>query len=60
MNAGQLVTMQIYSFFIFGPLQDIGNIILSYREAEASLNNFQNLMSKPSEAQPFIRAPRPG
>src|SRR6476661_7151666 len=53
MNAGQLVTMQIYSFFIFGPLQDIGNIILSYREAEASLNNFQTLMSKKSEAHPL-------
>jgi ATP-binding cassette subfamily B protein len=52
MDAGQLVTMQIFSFFIFGPLQDIANIILSYREAEASLNNFQNLMAKPSEAQP--------
>lgn len=52
MDAGQLVTMQIYSFFIFGPLQEIGNIILSYREAEASLNNFQNLMKKAPEAQP--------
>jgi ATP-binding cassette subfamily B protein len=52
MDAGQLVTMQIYSFFIFGPLQDIGNIILSYREAEASLNNFQQLMRKESEPQP--------
>lgn len=52
MDAGQLVTMQIYSFFIFGPLQDIGNIILSYREAEASLNNFQNLMKKAPESQP--------
>jgi ATP-binding cassette subfamily B protein len=52
MDAGQLVTMQIYSFFIFGPLQDIGNIILSYREAEASLNNFQNLMKKETERQP--------
>ena len=49
MNAGDLVTMQIYSFFIFGPLQDIGNIILSYREAEASLNNFRNLMQKAPE-----------
>jgi ATP-binding cassette subfamily B protein len=54
MNAGQLVTMQIYSFFIFGPLQDIGNIILSYREAEASLINFQSLMSKKSEPQPQL------
>lgn len=52
MDAGQLVTMQIYSFFIFGPLQEIGNIITSYREAEASLNNFQTLMSKKPEAEP--------
>lgn len=52
MDAGQLVTMQIFSFFVFGPLQEIGNIILSYREAEASLNNFQNLMSKAPEQQP--------
>jgi ATP-binding cassette subfamily B protein len=55
MNAGQLVTMQIFSFFVFGPLQDIGNIVLSYREAEASLNNFEQLMKKvpePQAAQP--------
>jgi ATP-binding cassette, subfamily B, bacterial len=51
MNAGQLVTMQIFSFFVFGPLQDIGNIIMSYREAEASLNNFDNLMKKVPESQ---------
>ncbi|RYF87567.1 MAG: ABC transporter ATP-binding protein, partial [Chitinophagaceae bacterium] len=49
MDAGQLVTMQIFSFFIFGPLQEIGNIILSYREAEASLNNFDALMNKAPE-----------
>ncbi len=52
MDAGQLVTMQIFSFFVFGPLQEIGNILLSYREAEASLNNFQNLMKKTPETQP--------
>ncbi|HEU4471819.1 MAG TPA: ABC transporter ATP-binding protein [Flavisolibacter sp.] len=52
MDAGDLVTMQIFSFFVFGPLQDIGNIILSYREAEASLNNFQTLMSKKPEPHP--------
>src|SRR5580765_114673 len=51
MNAGQLVTMQIFSFFVFGPLQDIGNIVLSYREAQASLNNFEQLMSKMPELQ---------
>ena len=52
MTTGQLVTMQIFSFFVFGPLQEIGNIILSYREAQASLENFANLMKKAPEAQP--------
>lgn len=51
LDAGQLATMQIFSFFVFGPLQEIGNIILSYREAEASLNNFQSLMKKKPEPQ---------
>ncbi|MEY2917556.1 MAG: hypothetical protein RIS73_1270, partial [Bacteroidota bacterium] len=52
MDGGQLVTMQIFSFFVFGPLQEIGNILLSYREAEASLNNFHNLMQKAPELEP--------
>lgn len=51
LDAGQLATMQIFSFFVFGPLQEIGNIIMSYREAEASLNNFENLMQKKPEPQ---------
>ena len=53
MDAGQLVTMQIFSFFIFSPLQEIGNIIVTYREAEASLDNFKILMNKKPEAQPI-------
>jgi ATP-binding cassette subfamily B protein len=53
LSAGELVTMQFFSFFIFGPLQDIGNILLSYREAEASLNNFETLMNKKPEAEPL-------
>ncbi|MBC7949678.1 MAG: ABC transporter ATP-binding protein [Chitinophagaceae bacterium] len=57
MDAGQLVTMQIFSFFVFGPLQEIGNIILSYREAEASLNNFHNLMQKEPEKEPLHPKP---
>ena len=57
MNAGQLVTMQIFSFFVFGPLQEIGNILLSYREAEASLNNFDNLMQKTPEQEPLHPKP---
>ncbi len=52
LTAGEVMTLTFYSFFIFGPLQEIGNIILSYREAEASLNNFHNLMERPSEPTP--------
>ncbi|MGB3008423.1 MAG: ABC transporter ATP-binding protein [Chitinophagaceae bacterium] len=52
MQPWELATMQIYSFFVFGPLQEIGNIILTYREAQASLENFGNLMSKAPEAKP--------
>lgn len=56
LTVGQLISMQFYSFFIFGPLQEIGNIILSYREAEASLHNFQTLMQKPVEIKPAVPA----
>lgn len=52
MQPWELATMQIYSFFVFGPLQEIGNIILTYREAQASLENFNNLMQKAPETQP--------
>jgi len=51
-TVGQMMMMQFYSFFIFGPLQELGNIILSYREAEASLNNLQELMKRKVEFQP--------
>jgi len=52
MQPHEMVTMQFFSFFIFGPLQEIGNIILSYREAEASINNYHKLMEKQPEMKP--------
>jgi ATP-binding cassette subfamily B protein len=52
LTVGQLISLQFYSFFIFGPLQEIGSIILSYREAEASLQNFHKLMSREVEVKP--------
>ncbi len=52
LTIGQLLTMQFYSFFIFGPLQELGNVILSYREAEASLNNIQQLFAREAEVKP--------
>lgn len=53
LSVGQLMTLQFYSFFIFGPLQEMGNVILSYREAEASLNNFKTILSTPTEVRPI-------
>lgn len=52
MEPHEMVTMQFFSFFIFGPLQEIGNIILSYREAEASIGNYHKLMEKQPEKTP--------
>ena len=53
LSIGELIALQFYSFFIFGPLQEIGSIIMSYREAEASLANFHNLMEKKVEPIPL-------
>lgn len=52
-SPGQYLSLTFYGFFLFGPMQEIGNIIISYREAEASLNNFHNLMARAPEAKPL-------
>ncbi|MBP6884133.1 MAG: ABC transporter ATP-binding protein [Candidatus Pacebacteria bacterium] len=46
---GEFFSLYIYSFYIFNPLQEIGNVIGTYREAEASLANFEKLMNTPKE-----------
>jgi ATP-binding cassette subfamily B protein len=51
-SPGQYFTFLFYSFFLFGPLQEFGNIILTYREAEASLNNFEKILNTPKEKKP--------
>lgn len=53
LTMGQLISLQFYSFYIFGPLQEIGSIIISWREAEASMTNFHNLMLKKVEPKPM-------
>ncbi len=52
LSVGQLMTLQFYSFFIFGPLQEMGNVVLSYREAEASIHNFKQILETPAEEIP--------
>ena len=51
-TVGEFFSLFIYSFFIFGPLQSLGDIINIYREAEVSLNNFETLLNKPKESKP--------
>lgn len=49
---GEFFSLFVYSFFVFGPLQEIGTVISTYREAEASLGRYQNIMALPKEVIP--------
>jgi len=51
-TVGQFFSLFIYSFFIFGPLQELGTVINTYRETEASLDSFQSILAIPTEKQP--------
>ncbi len=51
-TVGQFFSLFIYSFFIFGPLQELGNVINTYRETEASLARFQKILDTPLEPRP--------
>ena len=51
-TVGQFFSLWIYSFFIFGPLQEMGTVINQYRETEVSLMNFQKILDTPREPRP--------
>jgi ATP-binding cassette, subfamily B, bacterial len=46
---GEFFSLYIYSFFVFGPLQELGNMITAHREAEASLERLNTLLAQPTE-----------
>jgi ATP-binding cassette subfamily B protein len=56
-TVGQFFSLFIYSFFIFGPLQEMGNIINIYRETEASLNKLEEMLEIAPEPRPADPAP---
>ena len=56
-SVGQFFSLLIYSFFIFGPLQELGNVIGIYRETEASLANFEQILSTPVDHRPASPVP---
>jgi len=49
---GQFFSLWIYSFYIFGPLQELGSVIATYREAESAMNRFTEIMDIPREVVP--------
>jgi len=51
---GQFFSLYIYSFFVFGPLQDLGSVINNYRDAQVALIKFKEIMDTPTEAIPAI------
>jgi ABC-type multidrug transport system fused ATPase/permease subunit len=56
-SVGQFFSCWIYSFFIFGPLQEVGNVTNIYRETEVSLNNFDRSSRWRKSRVPHIRFP---
>lgn len=51
-SPGQYFSFLFYSFFLFGPLQELGNVILAWREAEVSLGNFKQILNVPIDQKP--------
>jgi ATP-binding cassette subfamily B protein len=49
---GQYLSLLFYSFFLFNPLQELGNVIVAWREAEVSLANFERITTTPIDIKP--------
>lgn len=45
-SVGQFFTLYIYSFFIFNPLSEIGNVASTYQEAKAGIEIVENILKK--------------
>lgn len=49
---GQLFSLLFYSFYIFGPLAELGNVSSQYQEAKASLEQLETILQTPVEVKP--------
>ena len=52
LSPGSYFMFLFYSFFLFNPLQELGNVIQYWREAEVSLANFEGILSTPIDPKP--------
>ncbi len=51
-KVGDLITLMFFSFFVFNPLQELGNVIATYNETKISMDNFTKIISSKSEDTP--------
>jgi ATP-binding cassette, subfamily B, bacterial len=58
-SVGQFFSLFIYSFFIFGPLQELGNVVNTYRETQVSLQTFEKILALEPEPRPEHPVPIP-
>ena len=52
LTPGNYFQFLFYSFFLFNPLQELGNVIQSWREAQVSLANFERIVNTPIDIKP--------
>jgi ATP-binding cassette subfamily B protein len=51
-SIGEYMSLMFYSFFLFGPLQELGNIAAQYQEARASMEILGQVLSLPPQPTP--------
>jgi len=56
-SLGQFFSLFMYSFYIFNPLQEWGNVLQIFRETDISLRRFEDLMASSPEPQPVNARP---
>lgn len=49
---GEFFSLFIYSFFIFAPLGELGNVATSYQETKASMERLDEILKTPKEVKP--------
>lgn len=51
-SIGEFFSLLLYSFYVFGPLQELGNVINTYRETKVSLELYESILNIPVESAP--------
>jgi ATP-binding cassette subfamily B protein len=51
-SAGQFFAFLMYAMFLFNPLQELGKVLQTAREAQVSLSRLDTIVAKPFEKQP--------